>query len=50
MANLEGKKAPAFSLEGSDGKKHSLDDSCLSGCFSRQQALVAGVKANSIIW
>jgi peroxiredoxin Q/BCP len=26
MANLEGKKAPAFSLEGSDGKKHSLDD------------------------
>jgi peroxiredoxin Q/BCP len=26
MASLEGKKAPAFSLEGSDGKKHSLDD------------------------
>jgi peroxiredoxin Q/BCP len=26
MANLEGKKAPPFSLEGSDGKKHSLDD------------------------
>jgi peroxiredoxin Q/BCP len=26
MANLEGKKAPAFSLEGSDGKKHSLDE------------------------
>jgi peroxiredoxin Q/BCP len=26
MANLEGKKAPAFSLEGSDGKKHSLGD------------------------
>ena len=26
MANLEGKKAPAFSLEGSDGKKHSLED------------------------
>jgi peroxiredoxin Q/BCP len=26
MANLEGKKAPAFSLEGSDGKKHSLVD------------------------
>jgi thioredoxin-dependent peroxiredoxin len=26
MANLEGKKAPAFSLEGSDGKKHSLAD------------------------
>jgi len=24
MASLEGKKAPAFSLEGSDGKKHSL--------------------------
>jgi len=27
MANLEGKKAPEFSLEGSDGKKHSLADS-----------------------
>ena len=26
MARLEGKKAPAFSLEGSDGKKHSLED------------------------
>jgi len=26
MANLEGKKAPAFSLEGSDDKKHSLAD------------------------
>ena len=26
MANLEGKKAPAFSLEGSDGKQHSLED------------------------
>jgi peroxiredoxin Q/BCP len=26
VANLEGKKAPAFSLEGTDGKKHSLDD------------------------
>ena len=26
MANLEGKKAPAFSLEGNDGKEHSLDD------------------------
>ncbi|HXV84843.1 MAG TPA: peroxiredoxin [Candidatus Binatia bacterium] len=26
MANLERKKAPAFSLEGSDGKKHSLED------------------------
>jgi peroxiredoxin Q/BCP len=26
MANLEGKKAPAFSLDGSDGKRHSLDD------------------------
>jgi peroxiredoxin Q/BCP len=26
MANLEGKKAPAFSLEGNDGKKHSLKD------------------------
>ena len=26
MANLEGKKAPAFSLEGNDGKTHSLDD------------------------
>ena len=25
MAGLEGKKAPAFSLEGSDGKKHSLE-------------------------
>ena len=24
--NLEGKKAPAFSLEGNDGKKHALDD------------------------
>ena len=23
--NLEGKKSPAFSLEGNDGKKHSLD-------------------------
>jgi thioredoxin-dependent peroxiredoxin len=26
MANLEGKKAPSFSLEGNDGKRHSLDD------------------------
>ena len=26
MANLEGKRAPAFSLAGSDGKKHSLED------------------------
>ncbi len=26
MAGLEGKKAPAFSLQGSDGKKHSLAD------------------------
>ena len=26
MANLEGKKAPAFSLAGNDGKQHSLDD------------------------
>jgi peroxiredoxin Q/BCP len=24
--NLEGKKAPAFALEGSDGKTHSLED------------------------
>lgn len=24
--NLEGKKAPAFSLEGSDGKAHGLED------------------------
>ena len=26
MATLEGKKALAFSLEGNDGKKHSLED------------------------
>lgn len=26
MASLEGKKAPAFALAGSDGKKHSLAD------------------------
>ena len=26
MARLEGKKAPAFSLEGNDGKMHSLED------------------------
>ena len=26
MANLEGKKAPSFNLDGNDGKKHSLDD------------------------
>jgi peroxiredoxin Q/BCP len=26
MDSLEGKKAPAFTLEGSDGKKHSLKD------------------------
>lgn|SRR4030095_13991231 len=26
MASLEGKKAPAFSLEGNDGKKHSLNE------------------------
>jgi thioredoxin-dependent peroxiredoxin len=24
MATLDGKKAPGFTLEGSDGKKHSL--------------------------
>jgi peroxiredoxin Q/BCP len=26
MAGLEGQKAPAFSLAGSDGKKHALAD------------------------
>jgi peroxiredoxin Q/BCP len=26
MASLGGKKAPAFILEGNDGKQHSLDD------------------------
>jgi peroxiredoxin Q/BCP len=26
MKNLEGHKAPAFTLEGNDGKQHSLDD------------------------
>jgi peroxiredoxin Q/BCP len=26
MASLEGQKAPNFSLDGSDGKKHSLSD------------------------
>jgi len=26
MSSLEGKKAPAFTLQGSDGKKHSLKD------------------------
>jgi thioredoxin-dependent peroxiredoxin len=26
MTNLEGQRAPAFNLEGSDGKKHSLAD------------------------
>jgi len=26
MAILEGKKAPAFTLQGNDGKKHSLED------------------------
>jgi thioredoxin-dependent peroxiredoxin len=26
MANLEGKKAPTFSLAGNDGKQHSLED------------------------
>jgi thioredoxin-dependent peroxiredoxin len=26
MKNLEGQKAPSFSLEGNDGKKHSLDE------------------------
>jgi len=26
MKNLEGQKAPAFSLEGNDGKKHSLEE------------------------
>ena len=26
MSNLEGQKAPAFSLDGSDGKKHALAD------------------------
>ena len=26
MKNLEGQKAPAFDLEGNDGKKHSLED------------------------
>jgi thioredoxin-dependent peroxiredoxin len=26
MKNLEGKRAPAFSLDGSDGKKHALED------------------------
>ena len=26
MKNLEGQEAPAFSLEGNDGKKHSLED------------------------
>jgi peroxiredoxin Q/BCP len=26
MAGLEGQKAPGFTLEGSDGQKHSLSD------------------------
>ena len=26
MKNLEGRKAPAFTLEGNDGKKHALED------------------------
>ncbi len=26
MANLEGQKAPAFNLSGSDGSKHSLSE------------------------
>ena len=26
MASLEGKKAPAFNLQGNDGKEHSLED------------------------
>jgi peroxiredoxin len=26
MKSLEGQKAPAFSLEGDDGKTHSLED------------------------
>ena len=26
MKSLEGQKAPAFSLEGHDGKRHSLED------------------------
>ena len=26
MKNLEGEKAPVFSLDGNDGKKHSLED------------------------
>jgi thioredoxin-dependent peroxiredoxin len=26
MKSLEGEKAPPFELEGSDGKKHSLED------------------------
>lgn len=26
MANLEGQKAPAFTLAGSDGKQHSLGE------------------------
>jgi len=26
VKSLEGQKAPAFSLEGNDGKKHSLED------------------------
>jgi thioredoxin-dependent peroxiredoxin len=26
MASLEGKKAPTFTLEGNDGKQHSLED------------------------
>ncbi len=26
MASLEGKRAPAFNLEGNDGRKHSLED------------------------
>jgi peroxiredoxin len=26
MANLEGQKAPAFTLSGSDGKQHSLSE------------------------
>jgi len=26
MDSLEGKRAPVFTLEGSDGKKHSIED------------------------
>jgi thioredoxin-dependent peroxiredoxin len=65
MSNLEGQKAPTFSLDGSDGKKHSLSDyqgktvvlyfypkdtpGCTKEACGFRDSLEAVTKANAVV-